>query len=198
MKKFFTTFLMASMLLTAHASLELNVVVLDENEDEVDLPITKDTTITVSTYEEDFFTGEVVMSLYGDLSTTSKDIKVTITRYVTGINDQFCMGSCYVGNGELKQELDLTLFQTPSSWFTHFYPTEASATPITYTFNDGVNAPIALTVRYCYLTSAVDNVTSPNFDNNIYNLLGQQMPSNDLSELPAGIYIINGKKYVKQ
>jgi hypothetical protein len=32
----------------------------------------------------------------------------------------------------------------------------------------------------------------------IYNLLGQRMSANDLSELPKGIYIINGKKYIKQ
>jgi hypothetical protein len=38
----------------------------------------------------------------------------------------------------------------------------------------------------------------PQGNNIIYNLLGQRMPSNELSELPAGIYILNGKKYIKK
>jgi hypothetical protein len=29
-------------------------------------------------------------------------------------------------------------------------------------------------------------------------MLGQEMQASDLSELPKGIYIINGKKYIKQ
>jgi hypothetical protein len=41
-------------------------------------------------------------------------------------------------------------------------------------------------------------VQTPDTQGVIYNLLGQRMPNNTLSELPKGIYIINGKKYIKQ
>jgi hypothetical protein len=45
---------------------------------------------------------------------------------------------------------------------------------------------------------AVEDVVVRPTDNTIYNLLGQRMPTNELSELPAGIYIVNGKKIIKQ
>jgi hypothetical protein len=46
--------------------------------------------------------------------------------------------------------------------------------------------------------SAIENVVTPQYNGKIYNLLGQEMPSTELSELPKGIYIINGKKIIKQ
>jgi hypothetical protein len=198
MKKIFTTLFMASMLLNVHAALGLSYITLNEDEEEVITNVTKDTTIIISDFEEDIFTEKMVMSLNGYISTTSPTVNVTITRSAQGLEDEFCMGNCYMGNGELEQDLSLTINNTLSSWFAHYYPAEASTITIVYTFNDGVNPAIALTVKYCYLTNAVENVVAPQYNGKIYNLLGQEMHATELSELPKGIYIINGKKYIKQ
>lgn len=198
MKKIFTTLLMASMLLTAHAGMGLSISYWDENDEEVITEITKDTTIVVTEHEEDFISAKDVMSLMGYVTPANKQLKVTIERSSIHLNDQFCLGSCFQSNGELKQELSIDLFSATGDWQTHFYPTEAGTTTIAYTFNDGVNPAITLTVQYCYLTSAVEDVVAPQYNGIIYSILGQKMPYNDLSELPTGIYIINGKKYIKQ
>ena len=103
------------------------------------------------------------------------------------------------GNAELTQVCPLTVaaaFQR--SWSAHYTPLQAGVETITYTFDDGVNPVIILTVKYSYLTNAVENVVAPQYNGKIYNLLGQEMPATELSELPKGIYIINGKKYIKQ
>ena len=198
MKKIFTTLFLASMMLSAHAALGLSIVTVDENEDETTINITKDTTIVVTDYEEDFFSGEIVMSLNGSVSTSSTHLDVTISRSVAGLKDEFCLGQCYTGNGQLQQTLSLDLTSTVTGWFAHFYPVEAGTSAITYTLNDGVNPASALTVKYSYLTSAVEDVVAPQHQGKIYNLLGQEMPAAELSDLPKGIYIINGKKYIKQ
>lgn len=198
MKKILTTLFMASMLLNVHAALGLSYITLNEDEEEVITNVTKDTTIIISDFEEDFFTEKMVMSLNGYISTTSQTVNVTITRSAQGLEDEFCMGNCYIGNKELKQDLSLKISKNPSSWFVHYYPAEASTKTIVYTFNDGVNPAIALTVNFCYLTNAVENVVAPQYNGKIYNLLGQEIPATELSELPKGIYIINGKKVIKQ
>ena len=198
MKKFFTTLFMASVLLTAHASMGLSISYWDENDEEVITEITKDTTIIVTEYEEDFISGKMVMSLAGYVTPANKKLNVTIERSSIHSNDQFCLGSCFQSNGELKQELSIDLFTATGDWQTHLYPTEPGTTIIAYTFDDSVNPAITLTVKYSYLTSAVDNVVAPHHNGIIYSILGQKMPTTDLNELPAGIYIINGKKYIKQ
>ena len=198
MKKFFTTLFMASVLLTAHASMGLSISYWDENDEEVITEITKDTTIIVTEYEEDFISGKMVMSLAGYVTPANKKLNVTIERSSSHSNDQFCLGSCFQSNGELKQELSIDLFTATGDWQTHLYPTEPGTTTIAYTFDDSVNPAITLTVKYSYLTNAVENVVAPQYNGKIYNLLGQEMPANELSELPKGIYIINGKKYIKQ
>ena len=197
MKKFFTTLFMASVLLTAHASMGLSISYWDENDEEVITEITKDTTIIVTEYEEDFISGKMVMSLAGYVTPANKKLNVTIERSSIHSNDQFCLGSCFQSNGELKQELSIDLVTATGDWQTHLYPTEPGTTTIAYTFDDSVNPAITLTVKYSYLTSAVDNVVASQHSGIIYSILGQKMPTTDLNELPAGIYIINGKKYIK-
>ena len=198
MKKIFTTLFMASMLLTAHAGMGLSISYWDENDEEVITEITKDTTIVVSEYEEDWISGKMVMSLAGYVTPANKKLNVTIERSSIHSNDQFCLGSCFQSNGELKQEFSIDLFSAIGDWQTHVYPTEPGTTTIAYTFDDSVNPAITLTVKYSYLTSAVDNVVAPLHNGIIYSILGQKMPTTNLNELPAGIYIINGKKYIKQ
>ena len=201
MKKIFTTIFVLSATLSMQAALHLTTEKWVED-DQVSTEITESTTIIVNEYEWDEDLEEATMGVTGQLySDESPNITVTITRQNTGILDQFCAGgSCIYGNEELTQICELTIGSMPMErqWTTHLTIAEASTTTISYSFNDGVNPMITLTVKYCYLTSAVENVVAPQYNGKIYNLLGQEMPATELSELPKGIYIINGKKYIKQ
>ncbi len=201
MKKIFTTFFVLCTALGLNAGLHLTVSQVIDDE-EVTTEITKDTTIRVTEYEWDEDLEEALMEVRGQLySDESENITVNITRKNTGIIDQLCAaGNCVPGNGELSQVCDFTIGTLPMqrSWFTHYTPMEEGEEIISYEFNDGVNPTITLTINYSYKTTAIDHVVAPQHNGKIYNLLGQEMPTNELSELPKGIYIINGKKYIKQ
>lgn len=203
MKKIFTTFFVLCTALGLHAGLHLTVNQVIDDE-EVSTEITQNTTITVSEYEWDEDLEEALMEVRGQLySDESQNITVTITRQSTGIIDQFCAaGNCVPGNGELSQVCDFTIGTLPMqrSWFTHYTPMVEGTETIAYEFNDGVNPTIILTIKYSYKdeNTAVENVVVRPIDNIIYNLLGQRMPTTNWEELSAGIYIINGKKYIKQ
>ena len=203
MKKIFTTIIVLAVALGMQASLHISIEQW-VGENLVTTNITKDTTIVVTEYEYDEDLEEALMEVRGQLySDESQNITVTITRKNTGIIDQFCAaGNCISGNGELNQVCEFTVgsaaFQR--SWFTHYTPTKPSTEVIVYTFNDGVNPAITLTIRYSYEDddTAVEEVIARPNDNIIYNLLGQRMPTTYWEELSVGIYIINGKKYIKK
>ena len=201
MKKILTTVIVLCAALGMQAGLHLNYEkwVGDEK---VVTSVTKNTTITVTEYEWDEDLEEALMEVKGQLySDESQNITVTITRQSTGVLDQFCAaGNCVPGNGELKQVCEFVVGSSAmqQTWFTHYTPTEAGNELISYEFNDGVNPAITLTIKYSYLMTAVEDVVAPQHNGKIYNLLGQQMSTTDMSELPKGIYIINGKKVIKQ
>lgn len=201
MKKIFTTFFVLLAALSLQAALHLNYEkwVGDEK---VVTEVTQNTTIIVTEYEWDEDMEEALMEVKGQLySDETENITVTITRQSMGIIDQFCAaGNCVPGNGELNQVCEFVVgtMEMQRSWFTHYTPMEAGEKVISYEFNDGVNPTITLTINYSYKTTAIDHVVAPQHNGKIYNLLGQEMPTNELSELPKGIYIINGKKYIKQ
>ncbi len=201
MKKILTTVIVLCAALGMQAGLHLNYEKW-EGDEKVVTDVTENTTISVTEYEWDEDLEEALMEVRGQLySDESQNITVTITRQNIGVIDQFCAaGNCVPGNGELNQVCEFTVgtaaFQR--SWFTHYSPTEAGKEVIKYEFNDGVNPAISLTIEYCYKTTAVEDVVLPQYNGKIYNLLGQEMQASDLSELPKGIYIINGKKYIKQ
>ena len=201
MKKIFTTFFVLLAALSLQAELHLNYEkwVGDEK---VVTEVTQNTTIIVTEYEWDEDLEEALMEVKGQLySDETENITVTITRQSMGIIDQFCAaGNCVPGNGELNQVCEFVVgtMEMQRSWFTHYTPMEAGEEVISYEFNDGVNPTITLTINYSYKTTAIDHVVAPQHNGKIYNLLGQEMPTNELSELPKGIYIINGKKYIKQ
>lgn len=201
MKKIFTTAFVLCAALSTQAALHLTVNQVI-NEEDVTTEITQNTTIRVTEYEWDEDWEEATMGVKGQLySDESKNITVTITRQNTGIIDQLCAaGNCIAGNEELTQVCNFTIGSAPMmrQWFTHYTPTEAGEEVISYEFNDGVNPTITLTIKYSYLMSAIENVVTPQYNDKIYNLLGQEMPATELSELPKGIYIINGKKIIKQ
>ena len=201
MKKIFTTFFVLLAALSLQAALHLNYEKW-EGDEKVVTEVTQNTTIIVTEYEWDEDLEEALMEVKGQLySDETENITVTITRQSTGIIDQLCAaGNCVPVNGELNQVCEFTVgtaaFQR--SWYTHYTPMEAGEEVISYEFNDGVNPTITLTINYSYKTTAIDNVVAPQYNGKIYNLLGQKMSANELSELPKGIYITNGKKYIKQ
>ena len=203
MKKIYTTILLLGMAISMSASFHLTIEKWVED-DLVSTDVTKDTTIIVSEYEYDEDLEEATMGVEGIMySDETQDITVSITRSATGIFDQFCAaGNCVPGNSELTQELNFTVGTLSSMrrWFTHYTVYEAGTETIAYTFDDGINPTLTLTVKYSYNdeNTAVEDVVVRPTDNAIYNLLGQRMPTNELSELPAGIYIVNGKKIIKQ
>lgn len=203
MKKIYTTILLLGMAISMSASFHLTIEKWVED-DLVSTDVTKDTTIVVSEYEYDEDLEEATMGVEGVMySDDTENITVSITRSATGIFDQFCAaGNCVPGNSELTQELNFTVGTLSSMrrWFTHYTVYEAGTETIAYTFDDGINPTLTLTVKYSYKdeNTAVEDVLVRPTDNAIYNLLGQRMPTNELSELPAGIYIVNGKKIIKQ
>ena len=201
MKKFLSTIFVLCTALSMQAALHLNYEKW-EGDEKVVTEVTENTTITVTEYEWDEDLEEALMEVRGQLySDESQNITVTITRQSTGVIDQLCAaGNCVPGNGELNQVCEFVIgaMEMQRSWFTHYTPMEAGEEVISYEFNDGVNPTITLTIKYSYLMTAVEDVVAPQYNGKIYNLLGQEMPSTELSELPKGIYIINGKKYIKQ
>lgn len=203
MKKLYTTFFLLGMALTMSASFHLTVEKWVED-DLVSIDITKDTTIIVTEYEYDEDLEEATMGVEGVMySDETENVTVSITRSATGIFDQFCAaGNCVPGNGEVSQELHFTIGTMPSMrrWFTHYSVYEAGTEAIQYAFSDGINPTLTLTVKYSYMdeNTAVEDVIVRPTDNAIYNLLGQRMPTTNWEDLAAGIYIINGKKYIKQ
>ena len=201
MKKILTTVIVLCAALSMQAALHLNYEKW-EGDEKVVTEVTQNTTITITEYEWDEDLEEALMEVRGQLySDESQNIKVTITRKNTGVIDQFCAaGNCVPGNGELNQVCEFVVgtMAMQRSWFTHYTPMKAGTEVISYEFNDGVNPSITLTINYSYETTAVEDVEIRPTSNVIYNLLGQKMPTTEISELPKGIYIINGKKYIKQ
>ena len=203
MKKIYTTILLLGMTISMSASFHLTIEKWVED-DLVSIDVTNDTTIIVTEYEYDEDLEEATMGVEGVMySDESQQITVSITRSAEGIFDQFCAaGNCVPGNSELTQELEFTIGSMASMrrWFTHYTVYEAGTETIVYSFNDGINPALTLTVKYSYMDedTAVDNVVVLPTNNIIYNLLGQRMPTTNWEDLSAGIYIINGKKYIKQ
>ena len=201
MKKLLTTILVLCAALSMQAALHLNYEKWVDDE-KVVTEVTENTTITITEYTWDEDLEEALMEVKGQLySDESNKITVTIKRQNTGLIDQFCAaGNCVPGNGELNQVCEFVVgtMAMQRSWFTHYTPMEAGTEEISYEFSDGVNPAITLTIKYSYNTTAVEDVVAPQYNGRIYNLLGQEMPATEISELPKGIYIINGKKVIKQ
>ena len=113
------------------------------------VPISKDTTIDISEYEEDPLTGAQVMEIRGFVRNVN-GFRVTVTRSEAGLKDELCAGiQCVPGDGEKKQDFDYKLpsGQTEADWYAHFTPAKEGTYTIAYQFQN-YNRSITLTVNY--------------------------------------------------
>lgn len=113
------------------------------------VPITKDTTIDISEYEENPLTGAQVMEIRGFVRNVN-GFRVTVTRSEAGLKDELCAGiQCLPGDGEKKQDFDYKLpsGQTEAEWYAHFTPAKEGTYTIAYQFQN-YNRSITLTVNY--------------------------------------------------
>ena len=113
------------------------------------VPITKDTTIDISEYEENPLTGAQVMEIRGSVRNVN-GFRVTVTRSEAGLKDELCAGiQCVPGDGEKKQDFDYKLpsGQTEAKWYAHFTPAKEGTYTIVYQFQN-YNRSITLTVNY--------------------------------------------------
>ena len=113
------------------------------------VPITKDTTIDISEYEENPLTGAQVMEIRGFVRNVN-GFRVTVTRSEAGLKDELCAGiQCVPGDGEKKQDFDYKLpsGQAEADWYAHFTPAKEGTYTIAYQFQN-YNRSITLTVNY--------------------------------------------------
>jgi len=157
--------------------------------------INNDTTITVTEANEDPISGELVMGVKGNI-VANGELTVVINRYTTGIEDQLCVGSaCNPGNQEATQTMVFNLTGM-SNWYTHYAPKHSGTYTIEYCFT-AESQTIRLTVNYTYLFSSLNEVKSQPARQGVYSIFGQQLrEDNSIDNLPAGIYIVGGKKVV--
>ncbi|MGN1240205.1 MAG: hypothetical protein ACI4TV_04955 [Paludibacteraceae bacterium] len=195
MKKLFTSVLCMTMAIASHAS--LNVFINQAGDEGATL--TEDTKITITEFVEEF--GEITTEVSGNVnSNESNNLKVTIHRSDTVYFDSFCSGvNCIPTNNLFTQEIGFTVSNpTESVIRIHYNPIEEGTETISYTFSDGVNKDITLTVDYVYSATAFTQTEVNPTAKGIFTILGQRIAATSLDELPKGIYIVNGKKVVKQ
>ena len=102
-------------------------------------------------------------------------------------------------NEELEQVIEYDIADGQQrDVYIHCYPYEEGTETISYTFSDGVNPEITLTVEFVYQATALEQTHCNPTAKGIYTVLGQRVLATSIDELPKGIYIVNGKKVVKQ
>lgn len=154
----------------------------------------RDTTIRMTEAQTDF-DGNLQMSIKGDITVTSEQLVVEITRSEAGLDDELCVGNCAPGNGELTQKMEF-MGNGTFSWYTHYTPVASKEYTVTYKFIDG-SETLTLTVVYDYTTSALENVHTTSAARGVYTIFGQKLrEDSDIEGLPAGMYIVAGKKMV--
>lgn len=155
-----------------------------------------DTTIRVTEAQVDLFdTNRLQMGIKGDITVTSEQLIVEITRSEAGLDDELCVGNCAPGNKELTQKMTFMGNYT-GSWYTHYTPVAGKEYTVTYKFIDGTET-LTLTVVYDYNTSALEDVHTTSAARGVYTIFGQKLrEDSDVEGLPAGMYIVAGKKMV--
>lgn len=197
MKKIFTLLFTAALALGAQASLLINVSDYGE--------ISGDSLeIVVNEAELNPMTEKMVMEVEGSLlisDAVNDALAVSIIRSEAGLVDEFCCGTdCRGGNGETSQRgsYDVSGWVGPQDWYIHFTPNAAGANvTIRYYFSDGVNQKL-LIVHFVYEGTGLKDVEADKTAREgVYTIFGQQLrPDNNTENLPAGMYIVGGKKTI--
>lgn len=158
--------------------------------------IEADTTITVTAYEEDPLSGTKLMEVKGKILCSASQLKVELTRSEAGLDDQLCLGQqCTPGDAALTQEMNFAVSGL-MDWYTHYSVVEGKTYTIAYKFMDG-ETPLTLTIIYDAQAQAVENVYATSSREGVYTIFGQQLRADNSTEgLPAGMYIIGGKKQI--
>lgn len=193
MKKFFL--FLTTLLITSATQAALHVYAFP-----IDSTLTEDTYMRCSEFEEDIFgdiSTEVKLRVFSDDAT---HITVKIKRSNTLFSDSFCAGqNCMNSNEELEQLIEYDIASVEQrNVYIHCYAYEEGSETISYTFSDGVNPEITLTVEFVYQATALEQTEVTPTAKGIYTVLGQRVVATSIDELPKGIYIVNGKKVVKQ
>lgn len=192
MKKFFL--FLTTLLITSATQAALHVYVFP-----IDSTLTENTNMKCSEFKEEFgnITAEVDLRVYSD---ESSHIAVKIKRSATLFLDNFCAGqNCMGSNEELEQLIEYDIASVEQrEVYIHCYAYEEGAETISYTFSDGVNPEITLTIEFVYQATALEQTEVNPTAKGIYTVLGQRVVATSIDELPKGIYIVNGKKVVKQ
>ncbi|MCQ2345173.1 MAG: hypothetical protein MJZ82_00200 [Paludibacteraceae bacterium] len=189
MKKIFTLVLGAMFTMSMNAEMILSVNGKGEvGSDPMQLQITE--------AEENPMTGEMTMELSGTILIEGSNLTVTITRTANDIEDEICCGQCYPGDGSMNEVKEFTI-SGPTDWYIHYTPKPQSDETITYTFSDGVSTKV-IEVRFVYSATSISETSAEQKAcPGVYSVFGQQLRSSNNTEgLPAGIYIVNGKKCI--
>ena len=198
MKKIFTILLAATFALCAQAGLIITVdghgeisgdsLVIEVNEATLN-PLTEEMQMNI--------TGTILVS-----DAVNNALSVSIFRSEAGIVDEFCCGTdCRAGNGETAQRgsYDVSQWAGPQTWFVHLNPANGKTTHVTntYIFSDGNNQK-KLIVHFVYEGTGFDEVAADNqAQQGVYTIFGQQIRTdNNTDNLPAGLYIVGGKKMI--
>lgn len=191
MKKIFL--FIATLLLSTATQAALHVYAFP-----IDSTLTEDTYMQYSKFEEDFgeIVAEVRLRVFSDDTT---HITVKINRSDTLFLDNFCAGqNCMSSNEELEQVIEYVPSVEERNVYLHCYAHKEGSETISYTFSDGINPEITLTVEFVYQATALEQTHCNPTAKGIYTVLGQRVAATSIDELPKGIYIVNGKKIVKQ
>ena len=193
MKKIFL--FIATMMLSAATQAALHVYAFP-----IDSTLSKDTYMQFDEFEVDKVgeaSAELKLRVYSDDTT---HITVSIKRSALLFLDNYCSGQiCMGSNEELEQVIEYDIAEVQQrDVYIHCYPYEEGTETISYSFSDGINPEITLTVEFIYQATALKQTHCNPTAKGIYTVLGQRVAATSIDELPKGIYIVNGKKVVKQ
>lgn len=195
MKKLFTLFLGIALAAGAQAGLIINVTGHGEiTGDSLEIVVREATTNPL--------TDEPLMKVEGTLLVSDAEyLTVSMFRSHEGMEDEFCFaGECVAGNGLLQQRHSYaaSAWSGPQSWYIHYTPaSNDDSKAIRYKFSDGTNLK-QLIVHFVHWTTALEDVEAETAaPQGVYTLFGQQLRTDNSTEgLPAGMYIVGGKKMI--
>ena len=180
--------LVAMMSTNAHA-----LIVSVENEGEVEA---EGMEITITEATTDPATGAAMMELKGNVL-TEKDLQVVISRSSSGLSDDFCCADeCTTGSGK---QIDTLVFHPSgmAGWYVHYRPVSGSKETISYIFSDGEES-YTITAHYDYSAQGIESTPAETLLRGVWTIGGMKIAEGDSTPLPAGVYIIDGKKQIKQ